>query len=101
MAVLVMVAVLALVAVLDGGSGSVVVTREDDGGAGEDGTGSSLPEAEGLDDNTGLTEASNLISSRIVFGGASMLGRSAPLTMVMRCGEELEVEGGGGGEGRR
>ena len=93
-----MVAVLALVAVLDGGSGSVVVTREDDGGAGEDGTGSSLPEAEGLDDNT---EASNLISSRIVFGGASMLGRSAPLTMVMRCGEELEVEGGGGGEGRR
>ena len=98
MAVLVMVAVLALVAVLDGGSGSVVVTREDDGGAGEDGTGSSLPEAEGLDDNT---EASNLISSRIVFGGASMLGRSAPLTMVMRCGEELEVEGGGGGEGRR
>jgi len=97
-AVLVMVAVLALVAVLDGGSGSVVVTREDDGGAGEDGTGSSLPEAEGLDDNT---EASNLISSRIVFGGASMLGRSAPLTMVMRCGEELEVEGGGGGEGRR
>ena len=85
-------------AVLDGGSGSVVVTREDDGGAGEDGTGSSLPEAEGLDDNT---EASNLISSRIVFGGASMLGRSAPLTMVMRCGEELEVEGGGGGEGRR
>ena len=97
---LVMVAVLALVAVLDGGSGSgsVVVTREDDGEAGEDGTGSSLPEAEGLDDNT---EASNLISSKIVFGGASMLGRSAPLTMVMRCGEELEVGGGGGGEGRR